>query len=99
MTTSNANPNDMFWLARYAHNTLTPVIEALPGQTDKVYAYLYLGMTYHPNYGGLNIYVHQMGLQGLVDSDTYRVTKESIDQMALLLPGKWQRALETAVSA
>lgn len=25
MTTSQDNPNDMFWLARYAHNTLGPL--------------------------------------------------------------------------
>lgn len=25
MTTSNANPNDTFWLARYAHNQLAPL--------------------------------------------------------------------------
>ena len=25
MTSSKNNPNDMFWLARYAHNTLAPI--------------------------------------------------------------------------
>jgi hypothetical protein len=99
MTSPNANPNDVFWLARYAHNTLTPVIESLPGQDDKRFAYLYLGLTAHPQFPGLCIYVHQMGLQGMVDSNTFRVTKESIDTMALLLPGKWLAMLNAPVTA
>lgn len=99
MNPSQDNPNDTFWLARYAHNTLTPVIESLPGRTDKVFAYLYLGMTAHPQFPGLCIYVHQMGLQGMVDSNTYRVTKESIDTMAKLLPGKWLAMLNAPVTA
>jgi hypothetical protein len=96
MTSPKNNPNDTFWLARYAHNTLTPVIEALPGQTDKVYAYLYLGLSAHPHHGGLSIYVHQMGLEGMVDSNTYLATKESVDAMAERLPRKWRATLDAA---
>jgi len=100
MTNPKDNPNDTFWLARYAHNTLNPVIANLPGQDDKRFAYLYLGITEHPQYGGLCIYVHQMGFQGLVDSDTYQVTKESVDRMAERLPRKWQTLTqEAAVTA
>lgn len=96
MTSTKSNPNDTFWLARYTHNTLTPVIESLPGQDDKVNAYLYLGLSSNPQFGGLNIYVHQRGLEGLVDSCTYQVTKESVDVMAERLPRKWQKLLDEA---
>jgi broad specificity phosphatase PhoE len=97
MTSPKDNPNDVFWLARYAHNTLNPVIAKLPGQDDKRFAYLYLGITEHKFYGGLNIYVHGNGLDNMVDSHTYRVTKESVDDMAERLPRKWQEALDADV--
>lgn len=96
MTSPQHNPNDVFWLARYAHNTLNPVIANLPGQDDKRFAYLYLGITEHKFHGGLNIYVHGNELDGMIDSQIFRVTKETIDDMAARLPRKWQAALEAA---
>ena len=100
MTTHNDNPNDVFWLARYAHNTLAPVIEALPGQTDTVNAYLYLGISEHPQYGCLNIYVHTNGLDsGVIAHGSINVTKEAIDQLAKGLPHRWQEALGAQVAA
>jgi hypothetical protein len=101
MTSPKNNPNDTFWLARYAHNTLTPIIEALPGQDDKVFAYLYLSITAHPDFPGLDIWIHQKGLttNGVVDYGTISVTKDTVDAIAERLPRMWQRALSPAVSA
>lgn len=97
MTSNQHNPNDVFWLARYAHNTLTPIIQALPGQDDEVNAYLYLAITAHPKFPGLDVWVHKNGLgNGIVSHSTMRTTKDSVDRMAESLPRMWQRALDGA---
>lgn len=97
MNTLQNNPNDSHWLAAYAHNRLTPIIRSLPGQTDKVYAYLYLSITESPRHAGLDIWVHAEGFGGgVLDYATVNVTKETVDRIAERLPAKWAEALQAA---
>jgi len=90
MTTPNATPNDTFWLARYAYNTLTPAIQALPGQTEKVYVDLKLAMSFTGRFPGLDVWIHwrDNGTTGVLD---YRlsVAKGTIDFMAESLANVW----------
>jgi len=45
------NPNDIFWLARYAHNQLTPLMEPLGAD-------LKLNLNFGGPFPGLDIWTH-----------------------------------------
>lgn len=88
------NTHDTFWLARYAQNKLAPIIAELPCPNDTIYPHLALEISSHPQFPGLHVWIHQAGLQGVVDYASSGVTKESIDRMAERLPAKWAEALD-----
>lgn len=82
------NPNDVFWLARYAHNKLTPILDGLAGEAT---ANLQLSMSFKDRFPGVNVWIHYNGGDGTTGVLDYRlsVTKETVDFMAERLTSLW----------
>ena len=71
----STNPNGLFWLARYAHNTLAPLMEGVGGR-------LQLDMDFGTR-PGVSVWIHSDN-RGVL---TYglSMSKESIDRTAAKL--------------
>lgn len=96
MANPQNNPNDAFWLARYAHNKLTPILDALPGEAT---ANLQLSMSFKDRYPGTSVWIHYNTGDGGTGVITWKLhaTQADVDRMAEQLPNLW--AAKFAVTA
>ena len=74
------NPNDIFWLARYAHRVITPLAEARDG-------YLIVHLNFTDKHPGIDIWLHHNDLSksGVLAYKTAVKTKAQVDEFAATL--------------
>jgi hypothetical protein len=83
------NPNDIFWLARYAHNEVTPLIKA------DVRLIIHLNFRGDHNLDGIDIWVMPPDERGrTIQYKTGVKTKEQADQFVATL-----QPLEVGIAA
>ena len=84
---SHTNPNDTFWLARYAHNTLAPLIEAAKQYEPSISLHIELTFDIERSYRAagsfLTVRAHWDRKQPLMLLRTSDLTtKEGVDKVA-----------------
>lgn len=85
MTTPNANPNDTFWLARYAHTTLAPIIDTAPHREQLS---LKVALHFGGDNPGVDVAVLRRDPQGNHSTikSAWFADKAKIDTLAIVLP-------------
>lgn len=84
MTTSQDNPNDTFWLARYAHNQLAPLIAQAKAAEPSLTLIIQLTFAdtesvYEGN--SINVYSH-WDREGMFQYVTWLRTTAEVDKLA-----------------
>lgn len=81
----NSNANDLFWLARYAHNTLAPLFNEAKAIVPTIQFHIELNFadadSAHNKYNSLNVASHWSRSDMFVHSICNQ-TKADIDQLA-----------------
>lgn len=82
------NPNDTFWLARYARNTLEPLIKVARTHEPSIHYNLTLGFdierTYRLEGSALDIHVH-WDRNGMLVHQNWITTKDGVDLSARII--------------
>lgn len=89
--------DEILELAKYASDTLQPVIDSL--NDGKPQCRMYLGLEFGGGWPGVSVWVHHEGIDnedpmGILDYAVHDVTRETIDGLAARLPRKWEAALK-----
>jgi hypothetical protein len=93
MTSPNDSANDRFWLARYAHNKLQPIVSACR-EGDRHLSFS-INISAHDDYPGVDVWVQNYNgakLEGHIAWQT-EVSKSMIDAIAADLPARWAKVL------
>lgn len=88
MVTTQPNPDDTFTLARYAHDTLFPIADAMTSESG-AYAELQISLSFGGKHPGVDVWVYSQGASFGVLVYEIKATKADVDAMAAKLPALW----------